>query len=210
MAEFVDRVPGVVGSAGRPLLRLDREVTGHAVVVHAVGEVDVSTTPLLDEQLRVAESVVVAPAPVVAELSGVRLLSCQGLTVLVEHHQRCAGRKVPLRLVADHRAVLRPLRLTGLDTTLTVRPDLPTALRPDPGPTYSSPALADQHALRQGREVCRGQGFSLHVTATAETHRALLAAAAALNTESASSADRKAYRIYGERLNTAAISSRND
>lgn len=61
----------------------------------------------------------------------------------------------------------------------------------------------EQRALRTGRTVRRGQGYSLHVTAAPEIHQALLAAAATLNAEGASSADRKAYRIYSDRLNTA-------
>jgi putative DNA-invertase from lambdoid prophage Rac len=60
----------------------------------------------------------------------------------------------------------------------------------------------EQRALRQGRTVRRGQGYSLHVTATPQIHQALLAAAATMNAEGASSADRKAYRIYLDRLNT--------
>lgn len=62
----------------------------------------------------------------------------------------------------------------------------------------------EQRALRKGRTVRRGQGYSLHVTATPEIHQALLAAAATLGAEGASSADRKAYRIYFDRLNAAA------
>ncbi|MGH3824624.1 MAG: recombinase family protein [Pseudonocardiaceae bacterium] len=69
---------------------------------------------------------------------------------------------------------------------------------------------AQWHALRQGRTVRRGQGYSLHVTATPEIHHAMLRAAAPLNAEGASSADRKAYRIYWERLNNSAINSRAD
>lgn len=57
-----------------------------------------------------------------------------------------------------------------------------------------------RQALRQGRTVRRGQGYSLHVTATPEVHRELLAATASLTAEGASSADRKAHRIYAERL----------
>lgn len=64
---------------------------------------------------------------------------------------------------------------------------------------------AERQALQQGRAVRRGQGCSLHVTATQQTHHALLRAAVALNAEGASSADRKAYRIYLDRLNNAAM-----
>lgn len=57
-----------------------------------------------------------------------------------------------------------------------------------------------RQALRQGRTVRRGQGYSLHVTAIPDVHRDLLAAAAPLAAEGSSSADRKAHRIYTERL----------
>jgi putative DNA-invertase from lambdoid prophage Rac len=59
----------------------------------------------------------------------------------------------------------------------------------------------ERQALQQGREVRRGQGYSLHVTAPPDVHRALLAAAETIG-ESATAADRKAFRIYRDRLNT--------
>jgi putative DNA-invertase from lambdoid prophage Rac len=67
----------------------------------------------------------------------------------------------------------------------------------------------EQHALRQGRTIRRGQGYSLHVTAAPQVHQTLLAAAVTLNAQGAPSADRKAYRIYWERLNSK-ISSHRD
>jgi transposase-like protein len=48
----------------------------------------------------------------------------------------------------------------------------------------------EQRALRKGRTVRRGQGYSLHVTALPEVRQALLDAAATLDTDGASSADR--------------------
>ncbi|APU15119.1 MULTISPECIES: hypothetical protein [Actinoalloteichus] len=48
------------------------------------------------------------------------------------------------------------------------------------------------------------QGYSLHVTALPEVHQALLAAAA-LGADGVSPAERKAYRIYTERLNNAML-----
>lgn len=66
---------------------------------------------------------------------------------------------------------------------------------------------AERDALGRGREVRRGQGYSLHVTALPETHRALLTAAAALTDAGASAAARKAYRIYAQRLHNVAVPS---
>ncbi|MFI6369184.1 recombinase family protein [Nocardia sp. NPDC050630] len=61
---------------------------------------------------------------------------------------------------------------------------------------------AERHALHRGREVQRGQGYSLHVTAPPHVHQALLTAAETVG-ENASAADRKAFRIYRDRLNAA-------
>jgi putative DNA-invertase from lambdoid prophage Rac len=51
--------------------------------------------------------------------------------------------------------------------------------------------------------VRRGQGYSLHVTAPLDVHHAVLRAGDSLNAEGAPSADRKAYRIYCQRVETA-------
>jgi len=42
---------------------------------------------------------------------------------------------------------------------------------------------AEWQALRKGREVRRGQGYSLHLTALPDVHHALLTAAATLGTK---------------------------
>lgn len=52
---------------------------------------------------------------------------------------------------------------------------------------------AERDASRRGREVRRGQGYSLHVTALPEVHHALLAAAEAFKDARASAVERKAY-----------------
>jgi putative DNA-invertase from lambdoid prophage Rac len=49
----------------------------------------------------------------------------------------------------------------------------------------------EQRALRKGRTVRRGQGYSLHVTATPQIHLALLAAAATLKTARMSARSRQ-------------------
>lgn len=66
---------------------------------------------------------------------------------------------------------------------------------------------AERHALRRGREVRRGQGYSLHVTAPPDVHQELLAATTALGAASATPAERKAHRIYTERLNNAGMAT---
>lgn len=62
----------------------------------------------------------------------------------------------------------------------------------------------ERTAFQSGRQVRRGQGYSLHVTAPPVAHRVLLAVAEMAAGEDMSSADRKALRIYRDRLNAAA------
>jgi putative DNA-invertase from lambdoid prophage Rac len=62
---------------------------------------------------------------------------------------------------------------------------------------------AARRVLRQGRQVRRGQGSSLRITAPPQVHHDLLAAAAELDAEGASAAERKAYRIYAHRARQA-------
>lgn len=69
---------------------------------------------------------------------------------------------------------------------------------------HESLGEAERHVLLAGREVRRGQGYTLHITAPPQTHQALLAAADALADAGSSSADRKAYRIYQQRVLAAA------
>jgi anti-sigma B factor antagonist len=129
MTEMDQSVPAVP-NADEPvgdLLHIFQESDGAAMVLRAVGEVDMVTSRLLAEHLTRVESEVVPPAPIVLDLTGVTFLDSAGLTVLVDHHQRCVELGTVLRIVADHRAVMRTLELTGLDALLTVVPRAPEA-----------------------------------------------------------------------------------
>lgn len=101
-------------------LVVEREVIGHAVVVRAHGEVDMSNAVLLDEQLQAAQAIVVPPAPVVLDLTDLSFLPSTGLALLITHHERCAAHGSPLRVVATDRRVLRPIQITELDQLLVI------------------------------------------------------------------------------------------
>ncbi|HYQ64556.1 STAS domain-containing protein [Actinophytocola sp.] len=105
------------------LLWLERSVENHSVVVRAVGEVDMLTAPRLSRQLDLAEAIVVPPAPVVLDLTGLTFLASAGLSLLLAHDKRCTELGSSLAIVPGGRAVTRPLKLTGLDKLLTVTPD---------------------------------------------------------------------------------------
>ncbi|MFJ3221704.1 recombinase family protein [Kitasatospora sp. NPDC086801] len=86
--------------------------------------------------------------------------------------------------------------------------------QPDPVVTLDLPGLLADHllaggdetvraALASGRTIRRGQGHSLRITAPLELHRTALQQAAALAADTASSAERKAHRVYATRITAA-------
>ncbi|WP_369135331.1 STAS domain-containing protein [Modestobacter sp. I12A-02662] len=88
------------------------------VTVTVVGEVDTFTAPVLraslDTQLEQQ------PKALVIDLCGVQFLGSAGLAVLVETQKSARTRDVALRLVANTRAVTRPLEVTGLIDLFTI------------------------------------------------------------------------------------------
>jgi anti-anti-sigma factor len=109
-------------------LRVQPDVAGHSVVLTVVGELDMATAPILVDHLRAAEAAVVPPAPFVLDLTQLGYLGSPGLSLLVEHHWRCAELGSPLRVVAPQRGVRRLIEITGLDELLTVVPTLREAV----------------------------------------------------------------------------------
>jgi anti-sigma B factor antagonist len=88
------------------------------VTVTVVGEVDTFTAPVLraslDTQLEQQ------PTELVIDLCGVQFLGSAGLAVLVETQKSARSQDVGLRLVANTRAVTRPLEVTGLIDLFTI------------------------------------------------------------------------------------------
>ena len=88
------------------------------VTVTVVGEVDTFTAPVLraslDTQLEQQ------PTALVIDLCDVQFLGSAGLAVLVETQRSARSRDVGLRLVANTRAVTRPLEVTGLIDLFTI------------------------------------------------------------------------------------------
>jgi anti-sigma B factor antagonist len=105
------------------LLWVQRTVENHSVVVRASGELDLLTASRLSTQLELAEAIVVPPAPVVLDLTGITFMGSAGLSVLLVHHERCAALGSRLEVVPGGRSVTRPLEMTGLDQVLAVTPD---------------------------------------------------------------------------------------
>jgi len=102
-------------------LRVECTVVGESVtVVTVVGEVDADTAPTLAVQAASACLRTRTRGTLIMDLQGVRFLSAAGLTVLCAMDRHCRDRDTLLLVAAPHRAVLRPLELTGMIDTLNV------------------------------------------------------------------------------------------
>jgi anti-anti-sigma factor len=94
-----------------------------ATVLYVRGEVDVATAPTL--RTAIAEAMRSESELVVIDLMAVTFLASAGLLVLVD--ASAVGRPA-VRVVAAGRECLRPIRLTGLDTVLSMHETLTKAL----------------------------------------------------------------------------------
>lgn len=112
--------------AGQLLTVTARPAPPGATVITVHGEVDMLTSTLLRDRLlpHVGDTV----RHVIIDLAGVSFLAAAGLTVLVNARRAAAAAGVTLYLVAPSRQVLRPLRITGLDGTFDITPNLTQAL----------------------------------------------------------------------------------
>lgn len=92
---------------------------GAAAIVRVTGELDTVTVPVLEAQLVAVQANLVAPAPLVLDLSELSFMSSAGLVLLVTYHERCAAQGSRLWVVTgDNRRVLRPVHITGLVSDL--------------------------------------------------------------------------------------------
>jgi anti-sigma B factor antagonist len=94
-------------------------------IVRVGGELDIATVPALTDVLRGLEQ----PCDrVVLDLSGLTFIDSTGLTLAVTEHQRAAKDGVELVLAGATDNVLKVFRLTGLDVTMPMAPDVASAL----------------------------------------------------------------------------------
>lgn len=106
------------GSPTAKLLSLEVQRGGETVTVVVCGEVDVLTADRLNALLTAELSR--EPAVLVVDLSGVRFLGSTGLTTLALTQRAAQERDVDLRVVANSRATLRPLHITGMRESLAI------------------------------------------------------------------------------------------
>jgi anti-sigma B factor antagonist len=116
-------------------LTVTADLVGPGTIVLTVsGEVDLSTSPLLQNLLlsHLHDSHLRDTPRVIVDLTGVSFLSAAGLAVLVNVKHAAAAAGASLCLVARTRVVLLPLTITGLDSEFDTYPALADA-PPFPG-----------------------------------------------------------------------------
>jgi anti-anti-sigma factor len=94
-------------------------------VVRVSGELDIATVPILADALHGLDG---SCDRVVLDLSGLTFIDSTGLTLAVGEHQRAANDGCELVLAGATDNVLKVLRLTGLDVTMPMAPDVQSAL----------------------------------------------------------------------------------
>lgn len=107
-----------------PTFPATMEVTTEAerAIVTVSGQIDAAVTE--DLQVRLEEQLVTRPGTLVVDLTGVTFCSVTGLRVLLTVHNAAESAGIPCVLVAAQRALLRPVKMLGLDRVLRIRPSL--------------------------------------------------------------------------------------
>ena len=115
---------------------IDHDVRDDAVVVSVDGEIDSGTIDEFSAYLMTALSVASShPARLlVVNLQDITFFGSAGMNAVLSCHERGLSSQTMVRLVADQRAVVRPLQLTNLDTVLALYPSEAAALNPDHDP----------------------------------------------------------------------------
>lgn len=99
-----------------------RQSEQEVVVIHIAGELDMLTGPPLKEHLR--NVLDARPKRLIVDLSQVAFLGSTGLAVLITARHTATEQGITFQLSGiSHRAVARPLQITGLDRVFeTVSP----------------------------------------------------------------------------------------
>jgi anti-sigma B factor antagonist len=121
-----------------------RNATAKPLVVPEIvtlpGEIDVTNAHSVGDELQAAFGPGVAV--VIADMSGTAFLDSSGVRYLLLASKHAAQANAELRLVTESAAVLRVLRVTGVDRLLKIYPDLQAALT-NPGLAGAQEAPGD-------------------------------------------------------------------
>ena len=121
----MDRSPWASSAAAASRVRIAHSRNGRSAVITVAGELDVLTSPQLEEAI---DAVLVTNPPIViVDLTAVEFLSSSAISVLVAARDR-AAKDSRFAVVADSPATSRPIRLTGIDKLIELFPTLDVAL----------------------------------------------------------------------------------
>ncbi|WP_165777715.1 STAS domain-containing protein [Amycolatopsis antarctica] len=109
-------------------LHIATSETENAVIVEVRGGVDDMTEPQFRRQLLTAESLPPTSRAMVLDLRQVDFLGSVGLTALVRARLRAERAQRELMIVAAHRCVVTPMRITGIDKRIGLYGTLALAL----------------------------------------------------------------------------------
>lgn len=104
---------------------VDVEQHDGAVVLRVAGELDMLTTPKLQEAI--TRELAAGPAVLVIDLTDVTFLASSAMAAIVSAHREAADRTA-VRIVATSRETARPLEVAGLNAFLAIFPTLKDAL----------------------------------------------------------------------------------
>lgn len=108
-----------------PQFNIQATSIGAAVVLEVHGDLDALTIPELEEAIR--GSLADEPAALIVDLSKLRFLGSAGMSVLIAANE-AVGRTQRFGVVADGPTTSRPMKILGLDGTLSIYPTLDAAL----------------------------------------------------------------------------------
>lgn len=119
------------GSPDPPDLQVVTQYQPDAIVLAVSGELDVASAPML--RAHVGFALGRRPAHLILDLAGLRFCDAAGLSVFAMARKASRRDGASLALAAVPRAVIRLLRMTGMDRVLDVYPSVAAAAPQAPG-----------------------------------------------------------------------------
>jgi anti-sigma B factor antagonist len=116
----LDDVGGIASVLLRAGFHADANALDGSVVVRLQGELDMATAPALSRALDTALDT--RPTSLVLDLADLTFVDSTGIRVLITACRRAGGQGCSFVLRAPRRAVLKALRLTGVDRLMVVEP----------------------------------------------------------------------------------------
>lgn len=101
---------------------------GEVPVVEVSGEIDMSTVPELRSAIEEAVGQMEGASNLVVDLGGAGFMESMGLGLLIDQRQRLREHEGELKLVLGEGGAGEILRVTELESTFAIYPDLETAV----------------------------------------------------------------------------------